>query len=416
MRVTGFKIEELYDIFDYEFHIEASRDIFILTGPNGYGKTTILNILYKLSEKDLGFFYSLPFKSISIKFDDVDEVCILSKELENDDVEASDSDVEISKKRILSFEWNHDGKNVTKVILDKYVFNRAEEYIYGVNEVLEKERNAGQFLLFLSGISVIMLPSNRLAHIVVNRSLMNEKSYLPTINEVSDKIKSLLEKYYLSYLKSVNSSNSSIFEKLLKEQTPLSQQEYERISEELSLKLVQLHEWGLSSEKSVRPFVKGKENIMSVYIQELEHNLDVYKDLYVKLLLFKELVEKKEFVNKTISVSPKTGLTARTASGMKIGLDKLSSGEQHEIIMLFYSIFEVSRNSILLIDEPENSLHVAWQLKYCDELKVIAEKMGIQVLVATHSPQIIGERWDECYDLYNALEHGKLDTDCSYEG
>ena len=52
--LTSIKIEKLFDIFDY--HIEFKKEgITILTGPNGYGKTTVLKILDALATQN-GFF------------------------------------------------------------------------------------------------------------------------------------------------------------------------------------------------------------------------------------------------------------------------------------------------------------------------------------------------------------------------
>ena len=68
--------------------------------------------------------------------------------------------------------------------------------------------------------------------------------------------------------------------------------------------------------------------------------------------------------------------------------------------MLYHLIFEVKENTILLIDEPEISLHVEWQLEFLDDIEKILEDKKIQVIIATHSPQIINEKWDLCFDFY----------------
>jgi len=54
---------------------------------------------------------------------------------------------------------------------------------------------------------------------------------------------------------------------------------------------------------------------------------------------------------------------------------------------------------ILLIDEPEISLHVIWQEEFMADLEEIAKVRKQQMIIATHSPQIIGNRWKHCYDL-----------------
>lgn len=53
----------------------------------------------------------------------------------------------------------------------------------------------------------------------------------------------------------------------------------------------------------------------------------------------------------------------------------------------------------MLIDEPELSLHVVWQKQFLDDLLKIIELQKINVIIATHSPQIINNRWDLTVDL-----------------
>ena len=68
--------------------------------------------------------------------------------------------------------------------------------------------------------------------------------------------------------------------------------------------------------------------------------------------------------------------------------------------MLYRFIFGISNGSILLIDEPEISLHVSWQLDFLNDIEEILREKNMQVIIATHSPQIINEHWDNCFDFY----------------
>ena len=82
-----------------------------------------------------------------------------------------------------------------------------------------------------------------------------------------------------------------------------------------------------------------------------------------------------------------------------MALRDLSSGEQHEVVLLYELIFNAKPDTLVLIDEPEISLHVTWQKAFLDDLIQIIELQQIQVLIATHSPQIINNRWDLVYNL-----------------
>jgi predicted ATP-binding protein involved in virulence len=88
-----------------------------------------------------------------------------------------------------------------------------------------------------------------------------------------------------------------------------------------------------------------------------------------------------------------------TADGKSLSLDKLSSGEQHEVVLLYELLFKTKQNTLILIDEPELSLHVVWQLQFLKDLQEITNLSEFDVLIATHSPQIIHDRWDLTVEL-----------------
>ena len=69
------------------------------------------------------------------------------------------------------------------------------------------------------------------------------------------------------------------------------------------------------------------------------------------------------------------------------------------MVILNQLLFLTQPNSLVLIDEPEISLHVAWQKPFLTDLLRIAELSKVDFLIATHSPQIIGSRWDLTVEL-----------------
>ena len=79
---------------------------------------------------------------------------------------------------------------------------------------------------------------------------------------------------------------------------------------------------------------------------------------------------------------------------------QLSSGEQNEIVLLYRLVYEVPDYGLLLIDEPENSLHVAWQKMIVDDLMRIASVKKLQIIIATHSPSIVSKGRSMAKDLY----------------
>ncbi|VFN04320.1 MAG: AAA domain-containing protein, putative AbiEii toxin, Type IV TA system [Candidatus Kentron sp. G] len=126
-----------------------------------------------------------------------------------------------------------------------------------------------------------------------------------------------------------------------------------------------------------------------------------YRNLSAAVLdAFSSILDKKQFANKGIEISPEFGFRFRTGEGEELPLTALSSGEQQEVVLLYELLFRVEPGALVLIDEPETSLHVAWKNEFLDDLSRIVRSRGIQVLLATHSPDIIGAHWDWVVDLW----------------
>ena len=81
-----------------------------------------------------------------------------------------------------------------------------------------------------------------------------------------------------------------------------------------------------------------------------------------------------KFRNKTLSVSREKGLQVTDRINRPVSLEALSSGEQHELVLWYDLLFRVDSNALVLIDEPELSLHVTWQKKFLPELLEIANE------------------------------------------
>jgi ABC-type transport system involved in cytochrome c biogenesis ATPase subunit len=88
------------------------------------------------------------------------------------------------------------------------------------------------------------------------------------------------------------------------------------------------------------------------------------------------------------------GFEITLAHGQKIGLDRLSSGEEHQVVTLYWLLFEVEPRSIVLIDEPEISLHPSLQRLFAGDMETAIASQELQVIAATHSPEIVGRRKD----------------------
>jgi predicted ATP-binding protein involved in virulence len=142
----------------------------------------------------------------------------------------------------------------------------------------------------------------------------------------------------------------------------------------------------------------GVAKALEIYVSDTTQKLNTFNDLYARVDLLKELMASR-FIDKTIQIDRENGFKIRSKTGMNVPLEKLSSGEQHQLILVFDLIFEVSKNSLILIDEPELSLHVAWQRTFIEGLEKIILLNEFDVILATHSPALIAKHFDLTVEL-----------------
>ncbi|CAA6804299.1 MAG: Putative ATP-binding protein, partial [uncultured Sulfurovum sp.] len=74
----------------------------------------------------------------------------------------------------------------------------------------------------------------------------------------------------------------------------------------------------------------------------------------------------------------------------KFSIDNLSTGEKTLISKVLYMYLADIKDKVILIDEPELSLHPSWQNKVLKIYENFVEKNKCQIIIATHSPHIIG--------------------------
>lgn len=139
--------------------------------------------------------------------------------------------------------------------------------------------------------------------------------------------------------------------------------------------------------------------LLHLYLIDADKKLAPFENLLQKIELLEDIINSR-LLNKRLQVTAGEGLTVvDTLQENSIDLDSLSSGEQHEIILMFDLLFNVPRGAMVLVDEPEISLHVVWQLAFIPDVQRIAELAGFRFIVATHSPQIINDAWDRAVRL-----------------
>ncbi|WP_262514632.1 AAA family ATPase [Agrobacterium tumefaciens] len=90
--------------------------------------------------------------------------------------------------------------------------------------------------------------------------------------------------------------------------------------------------------------------------------------------------------------------------GAVFELQHASSGELSLISSLVFLSTTVEQNSIVLIDEPENSLHPSWQREYVGKIFSALAYRNVSIIIATHSPLVVTGAISEYPDLVSVYQ------------
>ncbi|MBO4487232.1 MAG: ATP-binding protein [Bacteroidaceae bacterium] len=77
--------------------------------------------------------------------------------------------------------------------------------------------------------------------------------------------------------------------------------------------------------------------------------------------------------------------------GQRLTPYRLSSGEKQMLIILLTVLLQCGQPYVLLMDEPEASLHVEWQQQLVGIIRKLNPKA--QIILTTHSPALIMDGW-----------------------
>jgi hypothetical protein len=202
--------------------------------------------------------------------------------------------------------------------------------------------------------------------------------------------------------------NASYAMRLFEYKKTIPKTEFERRYDELVKKHQLLQKYQVYENDLARAEYEGEnQRALSVYLEDWEVKIAVYDDLLAKIDLFLSIMDSKCLTNKTFTVNAKQGFCFTGIDGKSLRPSDLSSGEQHETILLYELLFNTSPDSLVLIDEPETSLHVSWQHSFLSDLKKIREINSALFLIATHSPSLINEHWDWAIDLFDLAKEAK---------
>ena len=410
MKIRSISVKGLFHTFDHEIRFNDSG-IAIIIGENGIGKTTLLQIINSIFTKNFDFLFTIDFNQIEIFFSRI-KWSITKDNNGNINITNLKNNDSFTVKPINEREAYFMRRFLEQINEDEWFDRRIgrpvtrDEIIkrYGQNPISQSEIPIW-FDELIKENRVMFIQTQRLYKTEYNNERDHRKlEYM--IDAYSNELVDLLRKNNNTFTSTSIQLDSTFPIRLLKALKKPKEVEYisEIIDEINSLNQYRslLSAVGIIDKQDDEVINKSLEtlnnpsalSILDLYITDNKQKLDVFRDTAQKLNLLLQIINKR-FKHKRLFIDKETGFVIKSKSENKdIAVKKLSSGEQNELIIFYNLLFKSTKGDIVLIDEPEISLHIAWQQQLITDLKEIAKETGISLLISTHSPDIIGDNWN----------------------
>ena len=438
MNIDRVRVRGLFDRFDHDLKFRPDERVMIVIGPNGFGKTTTLRLIDILFNQPMDRLASMPFREVEVSFDDGTNL-IAIKETETERHSEGLLPLTLSLQQGGKRETFHiprssvDPSELSFPIsaIEKYIpvlnrvrprhwRNRETREILDLDDVLtffqddlpgEFQRGGSASPEWLqdirSSIAVRFIETERLIRTVRRSGRRWEDPPTRTVSFYSEELARRIQDSIAKY-GALSQSLDRTFPARLVADGSRSNGSVETLREDLDSideKRSQLEKVGFLAGDQARIEIpdlarieESKRDVLAVYAQDTKDKLGVFDDLYSKVSAFIRIAN-AHFRHKRVAVGAE-GLSVVAANGATLDLEMLSSGEQHEFVILYELLFQAAGNSLILIDEPELSLHVGWQERFVRDLEETATLSDFRAIIATHSPEIIGDRWNLTVELH----------------
>ena len=157
--------------------------------------------------------------------------------------------------------------------------------------------------------------------------------------------------------------------------------------------------------------IKDVPSYIATRIIEMANDQEDIPMQEIRTAVFKEINEIFEILDLDIKISgisknAKSIPIFTNSSGDEFDINELSSGEKQLFLRTLAIKMLNPENSIILIDEPELSLHPKWQQRIVDVYRKIGKNN--QIIIATHSPHILGSVRKENIMLLDKDDEGQI--------
>ena len=433
VRLSKFEVYELFNEFHYNIELKTDERITAIIAPNGSGKTVCLRMINALFRRKWSVFNSVEFRNQIFRFTDGRSITItkLPTPVQEDDPTTSKLNLQfdISYPPEVGFEdvrWTPRDKGsqitrlqsierylpfVTRVAPARWIHDHtnqsftAAELIEAYADQLPSRLVEGFYSTEPSVLKDLI--DNIDCHLIETQRLLifptEDRNYrlgrhTPSqlaIAQKAETLKDIIARNLTEYATLSQSLDRSFPRRVIRQSDIKPPENLKAELQALDEQRKRLLEAGILASEGTEPvnlppgdIEPAVARLLDVYVNDNRRKLASLESLRQRVQLFKELIDER-FRHKTTIVDREAGFRVQFRDH-DVPLDRLSSGEQHQLVLFFELLFELKENALILIDEPELSLHVSWQRKFIPDLQRIIALNKFDVVLATHSPQLVG--------------------------
>lgn len=439
--LVAVEVQGLLGRFDHRVDFPASWDFAILHGPNGVGKTKLLQLMTAAMSLNTASLRRIPFRSASFDFDDNHRLSLIRVDSDGyvDTIASGDESVVGSKikysletpsgravswvgeemttdhwirarrfiereapiRRLPNGLWRDArvGDTVTyQELMERYIHALPSSILHEFGTVDAPE----ELRRFCESVNVHLIETQRLTtrdSAEDARRPDRDSAAKPTVVQYAEDLRRQLQSALASNSRTTQQLDRTFPKRVLEAKvSPAVDDDAIRArygqQSELRARLSQI---ALLEDRTDLPLPRRKlqdweRRVLWTYLDDTDQKLETFEPLLRRCDALRDIIGDR-FLYKRLVIDAEVGFRIETDEGGPVPATSLSSGEQHELILVYDLLFNAPSNSLVLIDEPEISLHVAWQQRFLADVAKISEIASLRFVVATHSPQIIHKWW-----------------------
>ncbi|AKR38646.1 AAA family ATPase [Bacillus cereus] len=434
-----FEVYKLHGIEDNNISVRFNNDLTLLVGKNGAGKTTTLNILNILLSKQFENLFRYKFSRIILTT--VEGILMINNNERHLDLQwnptnkkSSSSELQINRttysygynnKQRMTFEYvgNLDefAKSIDTMYFPTYrrletdIFNLLSNSINSDSEDISdySRRKVDEVFNNLSSFSYEA--NNNIVLGVSNKEIssMIKNKWEEVIKFEKEKLNRLVRNFMLSLLRTPSPKDAIPLEDLHKTFNASEVREklkqfftmigYIDKDNQVAVSLINEHvqrvEQAINMDSAGSEISLTQETVDALISHDQIHRLlemfeESHEIITEKKKPFRELVKDlKEFIDADIIFDEGQGVLSFSKNHIQLNSEDLSSGEKQLVTLFVYTKLCNKENTILLIDEPELSLHISWQRKFLKHL--MNNNNNVQFIISSHSPFIVSNYKDK---------------------